>query len=414
MKNNQTLFINARLATMTGESGYGVVEDHGLLVEADRIIWIGLMSERQTRVETEPEVIDCQGKLLTPGLIDCHSHLVYGGDRADEFELRLEGASYEEISRAGGGIKSTVKATREATQQSLLYSAKKRLKPLLEEGVTTLEIKSGYGLDSETEIKMLRVAKQLETDCSVRIKKTFLGAHALPEEYTNRSDDYIDLVCNQMLPEAHSAGLVDAVDVFIEKIAFTIDQAQRVFDCADALGLPVKAHVEQLSDMGGAVMVAKRKALSVDHIEYLTKDDVTTLAENNTVAVLLPGAFYVLRETKLPPIEALRANGVSMAIATDANPGSSPVHSLLLIMNMACTLFRLTPTEALRGVTINAAKALGLNKELGSLSVGKQADLVLWDVDKPAMLSYQIGLNPCAAIMKAGVWRKPLETCNDR
>jgi imidazolonepropionase len=413
MKKNQTLFINARLATMTGESGYGVVEDHGLLVEADRIIWIGLMSERQTRVETEPEVIDCQGKLLTPGLIDCHSHLVYGGDRADEFELRLEGASYEEISRAGGGIKSTVKATREATQQSLLYSAKKRLKPLLEEGVTTLEIKSGYGLDSETEIKMLRVAKQLETDCSVRIKKTFLGAHALPEEYTNRSDDYIDLVCNQMLPEAHSAGLVDAVDVFIEKIAFTIDQAQRVFDCADALGLPVKAHVEQLSDMGGAVMVAKRKALSVDHIEYLTKDDVTTLAENNTVAVLLPGAFYVLRETKLPPIEALRANGVSMAIATDANPGSSPVHSLLLIMNMACTLFRLTPTEALRGVTINAAKALGLNKELGSLSVGKQADLVLWDVDKPAMLSYQIGLNPCAAIMKAGVWRKPLETCND-
>jgi imidazolonepropionase len=414
MKKNQTLFINARLATMTGESGYGVVEDHGLLVEADRIIWIGLMSERQTRVETEPEVIDCQGKLLTPGLIDCHSHLVYGGDRADEFELRLEGASYEEISRAGGGIKSTVKATREATQQSLLYSAKKRLKPLLEEGVTTLEIKSGYGLDSETEIKMLRVAKQLETDCSVRIKKTFLGAHALPEEYTNRSDDYIDLVCNQMLPEAHSAGLVDAVDVFIEKIAFTIDQAQRVFDCADALGLPVKAHVEQLSDMGGAVMVAKRKGLSVDHIEYLTKDDVTTLAENNTVAVLLPGAFYVLRETKLPPIEALRANGVSMAIATDANPGSSPVHSLLLIMNMACTLFRLTPTEALRGVTINAAKALGLNKELGSLSVGKQADLVLWDVDKPAMLSYQIGLNPCAAIMKAGVWRKPLETCNDR
>ena len=414
MKKNQTLFINARLATMTGESGYGVVEDHGLLVEADRIIWIGLMSERQTRVETEPEVIDCQGKLLTPGLIDCHSHLVYGGDRADEFELRLEGASYEEISRAGGGIKATVKATREATQQSLLYSAKKRLKPLLEEGVTTLEIKSGYGLDSETEIKMLRVAKQLETDCSVRIKKTFLGAHALPEEYTNRSDDYIDLVCNQMLPEAHSAGLVDAVDVFIEKIAFTIDQAQRVFDCADALGLPVKAHVEQLSDMGGAVMVAKRKALSVDHIEYLTKDDVTTLAENNTVAVLLPGAFYVLRETKLPPIEALRANGVSMAIATDANPGSSPVHSLLLIMNMACTLFRLTPTEALRGVTINAAKALGLNKELGSLSVGKQADLVLWDVDKPAMLSYQIGLNPCAAIMKAGVWRKPLETCNDR
>ena len=413
MKKHQTLFINARLATVASEGGYGLVDDHGLLVEADRIIWIGLMSNRQAVLESDPDIINCQGRLLTPGLIDCHSHLVYGGDRADEFELRLEGASYEAISKAGGGINSTVNATRDANHQTLLCSAKKRLKPLLDEGVTTLEIKSGYGLDIETEIKMLRVAKQLEAECSVRVQKTFLGAHALPLEYANRSDDYIDLVCNQMLPEAHSAGLVDAVDVFIEKIAFTIAQAEKVFDCAEALGLPVKAHVEQLSDMSGAVMAAKRKALSVDHIEYLADGDVSTLAENNTVAVLLPGAFYVLRETKLPPVELLRAKGVSIAIATDANPGSSPVHSLLLIMNMACTLFRLTPAEALRGVTINAARALGLDSEVGSLSVGKQADLVLWDVDKPAMLSYQIGLNPCAAIMKAGLWRKPLEVRND-
>jgi imidazolonepropionase len=350
---------------------------------------------------------------MTPGLIDCHSHLVYGGDRADEFELRLEGASYEEIARAGGGIQSTVKATRDANQEDLLSSAKKRLTPLLNEGVTTLEIKSGYGLDSETEIKMLRVAKQLEIDCSIRIQKTFLGAHALPAEYKNRSDDYIDLVCNRMLPEAHAAGLVDAVDVFIETIAFTVAQAERVFACAESLGLPVKAHVEQLSNMGGAVMAAKRQALSVDHIEYLAEEDVPAIAQNNTVAVLLPGAFYVLRETKMPPIGALRAKGVLMAIATDANPGSSPVHSLLLIMNMACTLFRLTPAEALRGVTINAAKALGLDNELGSLSVGKQADLVLWDTNKPSMLSYQIGLNPCAAIMRSGIWRKPLEAHSD-
>jgi imidazolonepropionase len=414
MKKHQTLFINVRLATMVGEVGYGLIDDHGLLVEADQIIWIGLMSDRQSALESDPKVIDCQGRLMTPGLIDCHSHLVYGGDRADEFELRLEGASYEALAKAGGGIKSTVKATRDANQESLLSSAKKRLTPLLNEGVTTLEIKSGYGLDSETEIKMLLVAKQLEADCSVRIQKTFLGAHALPVEYADRSDDYIELVCNKMLPEAHAAGLVDAVDVFIENIAFTVAQAERVFDCAEALGLPVKAHVEQLSNMGGAVMTAKRQALSVDHIEFLAEQDVPTIAQNNTVAVLLPGAFYVLRETKLPPIDALRANGVSMAIATDANPGSSPVHSLLLIMNMACTLFRLTPAEALRGVTINAAKALGLDKELGSLSVGKQADLVLWDIDKPAMLSYQIGLNPCAAIMRSGIWRKPLESYSDR
>ena len=417
MQNHQTLFINAKLVTMTGDNGYGLVDDlvgdRALLVEADRIIWIGSVGNRSPELESNPEIIDCEGRLLTPGLIDCHSHLVYGGDRSDEFELRLEGASYAEISKAGGGIKSTVKATREASEEALLASAKKRLKPLLDEGVTTLEIKSGYGLDSDNEMKMLRVAQKLAVDNSVRIQKTFLGAHALPAEFTDCSDDYIDLVCDSMLPNAHAAGLVDAVDVFIESIAFTVEQATRVFDCAESLGLPVKAHVEQLSNMGGALMTAKRKALSVDHIEYLAEEDVSVLAENNTVAVLLPGAFYVLRESKLPPIDALRAHRVPMAIATDSNPGSSPVHSLLLIMNMACTLFRITPAEALRGVTINAAKALGLDDQIGSLSVGKQADLVLWDIDKPGMLSYRIGINPCAAIMKAGVWRKPLEMHHD-
>jgi imidazolonepropionase len=404
----QTLFINARFATMTGDSGYGLLDHSAMLIEAGVISWIGPMADKPV-VESDVSVIDCAGRLVTPGLIDCHSHLVYGGDRAEEFESRLEGVSYEAISKAGGGIKSTVKATREASEQALLTSAKKRLDSLLAEGVTTVEIKSGYGLDSATEIKMLRVASQLAAQCGVRVQKTFLGAHALPAEYANRSDDYIDLLCSSMLPEAHAAGLVDAVDVFIESIAFSVAQAERVFDCAKALGLPVKAHVEQLSDLGGAVMTAKRGALSVDHIEYLAECDVAALADNKVIAVLLPGAFYVLRETKLPPVDALRAKQVSIAIATDANPGSSPIFSLLLIMNMACTLFRLTPAEALRGVTINAAKALGLDHEIGSLSIGKQADLVIWDCDKPAMLSYQIGLNFCVGIMQAGVWRKPFE-----
>jgi imidazolonepropionase len=404
----QTLFVHARLATVSGDSGYALIDDAALLVGDDKIEWLGSMDE--ARVITGAERVDCEGRLITPGLIDCHTHLVYGGDRADEFELRLEGASYQEIAQQGGGILSTVRATRAATEAELLAQAIPRIEQLLAEGVTTIEIKSGYGLDRDNEIKMLRVAQRLGKIYPLRVQKTFLGAHALPPEFEGRADDYINEVCETMLPAAQAAGLVDAVDIFIESIGFNVAQAEQVFDAATRLGLPLKAHVEQLSDLGGALMAAGRSALSVDHIEYLQAGDVTHLASNDTVAVLLPGAFYVLRETQLPPIEALREHRIPMAIATDANPGSSPVSSLLLILNMACTLFRLTPAEALRGVTINAAKALGLDKQIGSLEVGKQADLVIWDIDRPAQLAYQIGVNSCAGVMQAGNWRKPLVT----
>ena len=400
---SRTLFINATLATMQGVAGYGLRRQAALLVDGDRIAWVGDMTERPRPAGAE--VVDCQQRLLTPGLIDCHTHLVYGGDRADEFELRLEGASYAEIAARGGGILSTVNATRRASEDQLFTETLPRIEALLAEGVTTLEIKSGYGLDTENEIKMLRVAARLADQLGLRIRKTFLGAHALPPEYDGRADDYISLVCEQMLPRVQREGLADAVDVFIESIAFDLEQGERVLACAQDLGLPVKAHAEQLSDLGGAVMAARRGALSVDHLEYLEREDVAALAANDTVAVLLPGAFYVLRETRLPPIEALREQGVPMALATDANPGSSPVHSLLLIMNMACTLFRLTPAEALRGVTLNAARALGLAADIGSLECGKQADIAIWDVNRPAMLSYRLGMNPCAAVMQAGHWR---------
>ena len=400
---SQTLFTNATIACLGGEAGYGLCENGALLVEAEKIAWTGVMQD--SPAAGNAEVIDCKGRLLTPGLIDCHSHLVYGGDRADEFEMRLEGADYAEIARQGGGILSTVNATRAASESELFEQVQPRLRSLLSEGVTTIEIKSGYGLDSDTEIKMLRVARHIESEFQLRVEKTFLAAHALPAEYTDRSDDYIELVCAEMLPNAHAEGLVDAVDVFIESIAFSLEQGAKVLDCAQALGLPFKAHVEQLSDLGGALMAAGRGALSVDHLEYLDDSDVARLAQSDTVAVLLPGAFYVLRETRLPPLAALRHHQVPIALATDANPGSSPIHSLLLIMNMACTLFRMTPAEALRGVTINAAKALGLDQEIGSIEIGKQADLVLWDVDRPSMLSYQLGINPCAAVMQAGKWR---------
>ena len=405
---SQFVFTRARIATLTGESGYGLIEDAAMSIDGDRIEWVGPMAELKT-VEGA-EVIDCGGMLVTPGLIDCHTHLVYGGDRADEFELRLEGAGYEEIAKNGGGILSTVRATREASESELLAQARPRLEQLLSEGVTTVEIKSGYGLDTDNEMKMLRVAKKIGEDYQLRVQKTFLAAHALPFEYSGRADDYIQQVCEHMLPGAHAEGLVDAVDAFIETIGFSLQQAGRVFDVASALGLPIKAHVEQLSDLGGAVMASGRGALSVDHIEYLRAGDVPALSEYGSVAVLLPGAFYALRETQLPPLQALRDNQVPIAIASDSNPGSSPVSSLLLMMNMACTLFGMTPTEALRGVTINAAKALGLENEIGSLQAGKQADLVVWHVDRPAILSYQTGLNSCAAVMQAGKWRKQLGT----
>jgi imidazolonepropionase len=400
---SQTLFINATLACLDDDSGYGLRENFALLVDGEKIVWLGSMDDCPTA--NSAEIVDCRQRLLTPGLIDCHTHLVYGGDRADEFEMRLEGASYAEIAASGGGIVATVNATRAASEKQLFAQALPRIEALLSEGVTTLEIKSGYGLDSDNEIKMLRVAAALERELGVRIQKTFLGAHALPPEYADHSDDYITLVCEEMLPRAHAAGLVDAVDVFIESIAFTLEQGERVLTCAQELGLPIKAHVEQLSHQGGAAMAAARGALSVDHLEYLDAADVNRLADSGTVAVLLPGAFYVLRETRLPPIAVLREQQVPMALASDANPGSSPLHSLLLIMNMACTLFRLTPAEALRGVTINAARALGMAQQIGSLEPGKQADIVMWEVEKPSLLSYRVGVNPCAAIMQAGQWR---------
>ncbi|MEM7561807.1 MAG: imidazolonepropionase [Pseudomonadota bacterium] len=401
---SQTLLTNATLACLDDDAGYGLRENAALLVDNGSIAWVGHRDDCPGVVDAE--IVDCDHLLVTPGLIDCHTHLVYGGDRAVEFEMRLEGASYQQIAESGGGIVSTVKATREASEESLLHSALLRARSLLKEGVTTLEIKSGYGLDTATEIKMLRVADALAKELDIRVQKTFLGAHALPAEFAGRSDDYIDLVCTQMLPEAHRLGLVDAVDVFVESIAFNCEQGERVLSCARQLGLPVKAHVEQLSDMGGALMAAALSAISVDHLEYLNENDIPKLAKSGVTAVILPGAFYVLGETRLPPIEALRAHQVPMALATDANPGSSPIHSIQLIMNMACTLFRMTPVEALRGVTINAAKALGKAQQLGSLEVGKQADLVLWDIDNPAMLSYRVGVNPCRRIMRHGRWQK--------
>ena len=401
---SQTLFTNATLACIDGDTGYGLRDDFSLLVKDDQIAWLGPMAERP--MTSDAEIVDCAHRLLTPGLIDCHTHLVYGGDRADEFERRLEGASYAEIASSGGGIVSTVNATRAASSDELFEQALPRLRQLMSEGVTTLEIKSGYGLDCDNEIKMLRVTGQLETELGLRIQKTFLGAHALPPEFDGRSDDYIALVCDEMLPRAHAEGLVDAVDVFIESIAFSVAQGERVLARAQELGLPVKAHVEQLSDLGGAAMAAARGALSVDHLEYLNSDDVARLAQAKSVAVLLPGAFYFLREQQLPPLAALREQGVPIALASDANPGSSPVHSLLLIMNMACTLFRLTPAEALRGVTVNAARALGMAQQIGSLETGKQADIVIWDVDRPSLLSYRVGMNPCRAVMQAGKWRE--------
>ena len=403
---SQTMLTNATLACVDGADGYGLRENAALLVDDSRIAWIGSMQDSPPAAAAER--YDCAGRLVTPGLIDCHTHLVHGGDRADEFELRLEGASYAQIAARGGGIVSTVNATRAASLDQLFEQALPRARQLQSEGVTTIEIKSGYGLDCASEIKMLRVAAELERELGWRVIKTFLGAHALPPEYANRSDEYIELVCEEMLPAAHAEGLVDAVDVFIESIAFSVDQGERVLACAQQLGLPVKAHVEQLSDLGGAAMAARRGALSVDHLEYLAPSDVALLVEHDCVAVLLPGAFYVLGERQLPPLQALREHGVAMALATDLNPGSSPLHSLLLTMNLGCTLFRMTPAEALRGVTVNGARALGLQAQIGSLEPGKQADLAVWDVDRPALLSYRIGMNPCVAVMQAGRWRESI------
>jgi imidazolonepropionase len=372
---------------------YGLIRDAALAVENGKIAWVGPRSELPAALAARiTHEHDASGALITPGLIDCHTHLVYGGDRAQEFELRLQGASYEDIARAGGGIASTVTATRAASEAELEAQSRKRLLALLAEGVTTLEIKSGYGLSLEHEGKTLRVARALGSTHPVEVRTTFLGAHALPPEFAGRQDAYVDEVI-RMLPLLHEQGLVDAVDAFCERIAFSTAQTERVFQAAQALGLRVKLHAEQLSDSGGAQPAARYGALSCDHLEWLSEEGAAAMAQAGSVAVLLPGAFYFLRETKLPPVDLLRAQQVPMAISTDCNPGSSPCSSLLLMLNMACTLFRLTPEEALAGVTRNAAKALGLD-DRGVIAAGQRADFVLWDVAHPAQLAYAFGANP--------------------
>lgn len=399
---------NVHLATM--EHGYGELLDAAIAVKDGRIAWFGPGDELPA---SGAVLHDGQGCWLTPGLIDCHTHIVHAGNRSDEFEARLNGASYEDISRAGGGIMSTVRATRAASDDELLRQSLPRVLALLAEGVTTLEIKSGYGLDGDSEAKMLRVARRIGQQLPVSVRTTFLGAHALPPEYAGRADAYVDLLCAQMLPALAGDGLVDAVDAFCERIGFTPAQTERVFAAAQALGLPVKLHAEQLSDLGGAALVARYGGLSADHLEFLSDDGVAAMARHGTVAVLLPGAYYFLRETQPPPVAALRAAGVPMAVSTDCNPGTSPMTSLLLAMNMACTLWRLTPQEALAGCTLHAARALGLQQETGSLVIGKRADFALWRIARPADLAYALGLNPCAGVVHGGVWRAPVVSLPD-
>jgi imidazolonepropionase len=389
------LWTHCRAATMVpaAAQAYGLIEDAALVVAGALLAWVGplgrLPPEWQQQVEQRH---DCGGALVTPGLIDCHTHVVHGADRAHEFEMRLHGASYEEIARAGGGILSTVHATRAADEESLLAQSLPRVRALLREGVTTVEVKSGYGLSLEHERKMLRVARALPGRQPVEVRTTFLGAHAVPPEFAGRPDDYIDEVL-RMLPVLQREGLVDAVDAFCDRIGFDPAQTGRVLQAARDAGLPVKLHAEQLSDSAGACLAARFGALSCDHLEWLSEEGAAAMARAGSVAVLLPGAFYFLRDTRRPPVQLMRRHGIPMAVATDCNPGSSPCTSLLLMLNMACTLFGLTPEEALAGATSNAARALGLN-DRGVLAAGRRADFVLWDVERPAQLSYAMGFNP--------------------
>lgn len=402
MENHDSLWINATLTVITQAGMPETLSPAAIGCKDGLISYLSLMSDLPLHPnEMADEIIDVAGACITPGLIDCHTHLVFGGNRAEEFNLRLQGYSYEHIAEQGGGIMSTVKQTRAATEKALEESARQRLYQLLADGVTTIEIKSGYGLTIRDEEKMLRVARKLGDSSPLTVTTTFLGAHALPPEYKDRSQ-YIALVCNEMLPRLNSAGLIDAVDAFCERIAFSVDEVNSVFEAATALGLPVKLHAEQLSSSGGAELAAKFGALSADHLEYLSESGAIAMANSGTVAVLLPGAFYMLRETQSPPIALLREHSVPVAIATDANPGSSPTLSARLMMVMACQAFGLTPQEAIHGMTINAAKALGMDKDLGSLEVGKIADLVVWKVAQPSELVYWLGGSLVKSVIKGG------------
>jgi len=402
MTDKSDLFVDLHAATMTESlEAYGLIKDAAVAVIDGVIEWVGPANTVPDTYTSLPRT-SLGGRLVSPGLIDCHTHIVHGGDRAVEFEMRLNGASYEEVARAGGGIVSTVKATRGATEDELLIEALRRVDVLIAEGVTCIEIKSGYGLDTETELRMLRVARAIMANRAIIVKTTFLGAHAAPAEYAGRDDAYIDEVCIPTLRAAHAEGLVDAVDGFCEGIAFQPAQIARVFDVAVELGLPVKLHAEQLSNLGGAKLAASYGALSTDHIEYLDEDGVKAMADAGTVAVILPGAFYTLRETQAPPIDLLRKHGVPMALATDINPGSSPLNSLLLTLNMGCTLFRMTPEEALRGATQHAASALGLTNS-GRIAAGMRADMAVWDIKHPAELAYRIGFNPLHSRIFGGI-----------
>ncbi|GGD62743.1 imidazolonepropionase [Lacimicrobium alkaliphilum] len=398
----ELILTNANLATMSdnGEP-YGIVTEASVVIGEGRIQWAGKASD-MPEFAASTTIHDCQGQWLLPGFIDCHTHLVFAGNRADEFEQRLQGVSYAEIARAGGGIRRTVTATRAASESELLELTLRRARTLLKQGVTCIEIKSGYGLDTATELKMLRVARQVEQHLPVTVRTTFLGAHALPAEYQDDAGGYIELVCNDMLPKLAEENLADAVDVFCENIGFNRAQTEKVFSKASELGLPVKLHAEQLSNLGGSELAASFKALSVDHIEYLDEEGVKAIATSGTVATLLPGAFYYLKETRKPPVDLLRQYTVPMAIATDFNPGSSPICNLPLMLNMACTLFALTPEEALRGITINAAKALGLQAHIGSLETGKMANILQLDISHPNQLAYEIGIDPVTQIWHQG------------
>jgi imidazolonepropionase len=396
------LFRNARLATLEpGRDGLGVIEKGAIACRHGRILYAGPEADLPSELATDPAIVDCEGRWITPGLIDCHTHLVHAGDRAREFELRLNGASYEEIARAGGGIVSTVRATRAASEEDLVAQALPRLDALIAEGVTTVEIKSGYGLETKTEARQLRAARRLAELRQVDVTTTFLGAHALPPEAAGDKDAYMELVAGQMLPTIAGERLADAVDGFCEGIAFGPEQIARVFGAARRLGLPVKMHADQLSNLHGAALAARFGALSADHLEYTDEEGVAAMAGAGTVAVLLPGAFYFLRETRIPPVEAFRRHGVPIAVATDMNPGTSPLSSLLLAMNMAATLFRLTVEECIAGVTREAARALGRLDQVGTLAAGKFCDLAIWDIDRPAELVYRMGFNP----LHARIWR---------